>query len=161
MDYVMRTFINTCEKQKIKFTKAKYTIQRAATTSSNSVLGTYGSKTISWVGYADDIVLVFEDALSMQNGLLALNETFNRFGLKINCTKTKSMIFNFDGPDSYYPQTICSLEGNVIDYLNASNNYNDPHTGDSKINQKIGYAKCKFYEHAKMLMNYCINLTRE
>ena len=110
MDYVMRTFINTCETQKIKFTKAKYTIPRAATTSNNSVLGTYGSKTISWVGYADDIVLVFEDVLSMQNGLVALNETFNRFGLKINCTKTKSMIFNFDGPDGQYPETICNLE---------------------------------------------------
>ena len=95
--------------KKIKFTKAKYTIPRAATTSSNSVLGTYGSKTISWVGYADDIVLVFEDALSMQNGLVALNETFDRFGLEINCTKTKSMIFNFDGPDSHYPETICNL----------------------------------------------------
>ena len=40
----------------------------------------------------------------------------------------------------------------------ASINYNDPHTGDSKINQKIGYAKYKYYEHTKMLMNYRINL---
>ena len=164
MDYVMRTFINTCETQKIKFTKAKYTIPRAATTSNNSVLGTYGSKTISWVGYADDIVLVFEDVLSMQNGLVALNETFNRFGLKINCTKTKSMIFNFDGPDGQYPETICNLEGNVIDnvksfiYLGASIYYNDPHTGDSEINQRIGSAECKYYEHAKKLLNYRINL---
>ena len=51
----------------------------------------------------------------MQKGLYALNETFKRFGLKINCTKTKSMIFNFDGPESHYPDTICNLEGNIID----------------------------------------------
>ena len=51
----------------------------------------------------------------MQSGLVALDEIFNQVGLKINCTKTKSMIFNFDGPDSHYPETICSLEGNVID----------------------------------------------
>ena len=45
---------------------------------------------ISWVGYADDIVLVFEDNLNMQEGLIMLNKTFNRFELKINVSKTKS-----------------------------------------------------------------------
>ena len=74
------------------------------------------------------------------------------------------MIFNFDGPDGQYPETICNLEGNVIDnvksfiYLGASIYYNDPHTGDSEINQRIGSAECKYYEHAKKLMNYRINL---
>ena len=91
----------------------------------------------------------------MQNGLAVLNETFIRFGLKINCSETKSMIFNFDGPESHYPASICNLEGGIIDnvktfiYLGASIYYNDPLTGDNEVNQRIGSAECKFYQHAK------------
>ena len=44
MDYVMRTFINICERKNIKFMKTKYTVPRTETTSSSSISGTYGSK---------------------------------------------------------------------------------------------------------------------
>ena len=164
MDYVMRIFIQECERKNIKFIKPKYTIPRSASTSENKLLGSYGTKMISWVGYADDIVLVFEDNLNMQEGLIMLNKTFKRFGLKINVSKTKSMIFNFDGLEAEYPDSICSLEGGRIDnvkkfiYLGASIWYNDPLTGDAELNQRMESAECKYYEHAKKFMNYRINL---
>ena len=47
----------------------------------------------------------------MQTGLEVLNSVFNRFRLKINVAKTKSVIFNpkhtMDEPE--YPKTICEL----------------------------------------------------
>ena len=89
IDYVMRIFTQECERKIIKFIKPKYTIPKSASTSENKYLGQYGSKIITWVGYADDIVLVFEDNHNMQEGLIMLNKTFKRFGLKINVSKTK------------------------------------------------------------------------
>ena len=164
MDYVMRTFMHECERKGIKFMKPKYTIPSSACTSKNHTLGTYGSNLVSWVGYADDILLAFEDTCNMQKGLILLNETFKRFGLKINVSKTKSMIFNFDGLEVEYPDVICNLEGGEIDnvktfiYLGASICYNESLTGDGEINQRIESAECKYYLHAKKLMNFRINL---
>ena len=74
------------------------------------------------------------------------------------------MIFNFDGPESHYPSSICSLEGGIIDnvktfiYLGASIFYKDPLTGDNEVNQRIGSAECKFYQHTKKFLIYRINL---
>lgn len=164
IDYVMRIFTQECERKNIKFIKPKYTIPKSASTSENNYLGSYGSKIITWVGYADDIVLVFEDNHNMQEGLIMLNKTFKRFGLKINVSKTKSMIFNFDGIEAEYPESVCNLDGGRIDnvkkfiYLGASIWYNDPLTGDGELNQRIESAECKYYEHAKKFLNYRINL---
>ena len=77
----MRIFIQECDKKSIKFTKTRYTIPRTASTSDNNTLGLYGTNQLSWVGYADDIVLVFETIAQLQEGLVALNKTFRRFGL--------------------------------------------------------------------------------
>ena len=91
--------------------KFKYKIQSAASTTDEtlSTLGSYGEHTINWVGYADDIVLAFDDETNLKKGLEILNNTFRRYQLRINASKTKTMIFNFDGPVEDYPQVICRL----------------------------------------------------
>ena len=106
MDYVMRIFIHECDKKNIKFIKTRYTIPRTASTSDDNTLGSYGTNLLSWVGYADDIVLVFETNAQLQAGLVTLNHTFKRFGLQINISKTKSMIFNFNKAEEEYPDVI-------------------------------------------------------
>jgi len=131
MDYVMRIFIQECDKKNIKFIKTRYTIPRTASTSDDNTLGSYGTNLLSWVGYADDIVLVFETNAQLQAGLVTLNHTFKRFGLQINISKTKSMIFNFNKTEEEYPDVICSLEGGKIDnvkmfqYLGSNINFNE------------------------------------
>ena len=47
---------------------------------------------LSYVGYVDDIVFVFETIAQLQASLITLNKTFRRFGLQINTPRTKSMI---------------------------------------------------------------------
>ena len=164
MDYVMRIFIQECDKKNIRFIKTRYTIPRTASTSDDNTLGSYGTNLLSWVGYADDIVLVFETNAQLQAGLVTLNHTFKRFGLQINISKTKSMIFNFNKTEEEYPDVICSLEGGKIDnvkmfqYLGSNINFNESLTGDGELNQRIESAESKYYQHAKKLMNHKIHL---
>ena len=164
MDYVMRIFIQECDKKNIKFIKTRYTIPRTASTSENNTLGSYGMNQLSWVGYADDIVLVFENIAQLQAGLVTLNQTFRKFGLQINVSKTKSMIFNFDKAEEEYPDVICSLEGGKIDnvksfqYLGSKIKFNESLTGDEELNQRIESAEIKYYQHGKKLMNHKIHL---
>ena len=109
-----------------------------------------GRTYFSWVGYADDIVLVFETNAQLQAGLVTLNHTFKRFGLQINISKTKSMIFNFNKTEEEYPDVICSLEGGKIDnvkmfqYLGSNINFNESLTGDGELNQRIESAESKY-----------------
>ena len=164
MDYVMRVFLRECERKGIRFMKPKYSIPRSASATNDRALGIYGTNLVSWVGYADDIVLVFEDISNLQRGLDILNQTFKRFYLNINVTKTKSMIFNYDGLEDEYPGVICNLDGVDIDnvkmfiYLGANICYKDSLTGNGEINQRIESAECKYYEYAKKLMNFQIHL---
>ena len=164
MDYVMRLFIQECDKKNIKFTNTRYTIPRTACTSDKHALGSYGTNIVNWVGYADDIVLVFENIAHLQAALVTLNDTFRRFGLQINVSKTKSMIFNYDKNEEEYPDVICNLEGGRIDnvkifqYLGSNINYNESLTGDGEVNQRIESAESMYYQYAKKLMNHHVHL---
>ena len=93
-----------------------------------------------------------------------MNTTFRRYQLIINATKTKTMIFNFNGPDEDYPRSICRLGGHEImnvkmfRYLGANVHYKDASTGYAEIVQRIDSAEAKYYQHAKKLMNFKISL---
>ena len=75
------------------------------------------------------------------------------------------MIYNFNGPDQEYPESILSLDGEKIDnvksfkYLGSQVQYNQPTTGDTEITCRIDMAEAKFYEHGKKLMNFKIHLS--
>ena len=47
----------------------------------------------------------------MNKGLEILNRIFKRYQLNINASKTKTMIFNYQGQDDEYPDVICNLNG--------------------------------------------------
>ena len=129
-----------------------------------SLLGKLGENCINWVGYADDIVLVFDDQSNLKKALELLNYTFKRYQLNINAKKTETMILNFNGPDDTYPKSICELDDHKINnvkkfkYLGANIHYKEATTGDSEINQRLDSAEAKFYEHGKKLMNFHISL---
>ena len=74
------------------------------------------------------------------------------------------MIFHFEGEDEEYPDVICNLDGceiknvKLFKYLGANIHFKESTTGDAEINQRIESAECKFYQHAKNLMNFKIAL---
>ena len=164
IDYVMRVFLDECKKQNVEFMKLKYTIPKAACTN-DAQFGEYGEHKIDWIGYADDINIAFKDENNLEKGARILNTVFKRFKLKINIGKTKTMIFNFNGNDDEYPESILSLDGEKIDnvktfkYLGSQVQYDQPNTGDTEITCRIDMAESKFYEHGKKFMNFKIHLS--
>ena len=72
MDYVMRVFFEECKSAQFLFTKFKYKITAAASTTIGETipLGKYAVHEVTtWVGYADDIVLAFDDPHNLEKAL--------------------------------------------------------------------------------------------
>ena len=161
MDYVMRVFMDNCSKKEISFLKLKHLIPRIASKSERDLSGSY---VIDWIGYADDLILAFTSKSSLQNALTELNDTFSRFGLKINTSKTKTMVLNQQHTDKTYPKTVSHIDGvlrenvEVFRYLGAQIKYDEPTTGDAELELRVDSAVAKFYELGMKLMNYKIGL---
>ena len=82
MDYVMRIFINACQKQNIRFLNLNYYIP-SSVSRSNTSRDTTGVQIVDWSGYADDLLLFFEDEQSLCNG------SINRWNLRSIPTSNK------------------------------------------------------------------------
>ena len=96
-----------------------------------------------------------------------IDETFRRFHLTINETKTKTMTLNYQYINqdiSSYPATICFLQNICIEnvtkfrYLGDMIVFNEPSTGDTEVELRIEMAENKFYELSKTFMNFTIRL---
>ena len=89
MDFVLRIYVEQCRHQGIRFLQLKYKIPETASSTKKTAAG---DMTIDWSGYADDLMLFFEDEKSLGNGLRILDKVFSKYRLKINTSKTKTMI---------------------------------------------------------------------
>ena len=108
--------MNASQKQNIRFLKLKFYIPRSA---SGTGRDTTGMQVVDWIGYADDLLLFFEDEKSLCKGIKLLDEIFDRYRLSINATKTKSMILNNQYRHTNYPKCISKLRGEEL--VNVSN----------------------------------------
>ena len=106
MGYVMRVCMHTFQADCIKFQTLKYKICARATTRDGRRTRYQGDHKIDLSGYADDLLLVFENAEELQKALILLNETSKRFHIQLNIGKTKAMIVNSHRHNASYPDTI-------------------------------------------------------
>ena len=106
MDFVMRVYFQECKRENVRFLEVRYKIPECASSTNVSAAG---DLTVDWSGYADDLMLFFEDEKSLRDGLKILDETFSRYRLKINPSKTKTMILNKQHGQREYPSSICLL----------------------------------------------------
>ena len=161
MDFVMRVFLQKCSSNGIKFLNLKYNIPCTASKTSRR---TVGDHEVKWAGYADDLVLFFENIRDMKKATQILCETFCCHGLEINKSKTKTMILNHQLTGEEYPETIVSIDNTPLDnvkifkYLGCNIKYDEPSTGDSELEFRIDTAQNKFYELGKKMMNHKIHL---
>ena len=159
MDFVMRIFLDTCKSKNIQFLELNYKIPGSASSDGRIKAG---SQKIDWIGYADDLILAFNDRKNLQLAIDTLNSTFHRYGLTINVTKTKTMILNQQYMNSDYPTTISMLNGEQIEnvkifrYLGCQIKYDEPCTGDTETELRVDCAECKFYELGRQFMNHKI-----
>ena len=161
MDFVMRIFTERCKERDVKFLELKYRIPDLASSTGKTTAGT---TIIDWCGYADDLLLVFDNRESLRKGISTLDEVFHSYRLKINIAKTKTMILNQEPNDQEYPKSISSLHGKPLEnvetyrYLGSEINYKEPTTGPTELALRVDVAECKFYSLARNLMNKKINL---
>lgn len=161
MDYVMRVFMENCAKKNVTFLRLKHLIPSSASQSERAQSGSY---VLDWIGYADDLIIAFTSKSSLQTALTELNVTFRRFGLKINISKTKTMILNQQHSNKRYPKTVCCIDNEEVEnvetfrYLGAQIKYDEPTTGDAELELRVDCAEAKFYELGMKLMNYKIGL---
>ena len=161
MDFVMRVYLQKCRQGGVNFIKLKYRIPEKA---SSTNMTAAGDMLIDWSGYADDLMLFFDDENSLRLGLKILDETFLRYRLKINPSKTKTMILNHQYNGIDYPCSISTLGDKQLEnvkiyrYLGCEIEFNKPSTGDTELNLRQDAAECKFYSLAKNLLNMKVNL---
>ena len=84
----------TCQVEGIKFQTLKYRICATATTRDDHITQYQGDHTIDWSGYADDLLLVFENAEELQKAFILLNDTFKRLHPQMNIGKKKFITVN-------------------------------------------------------------------
>ena len=136
MDFVMRVYLQECKRENVRFLKVRYKIPEYASSTNVSAAG---DLTVDWSGYADDLMLFFEDEKSLRDGLKILEETFSRYRLKINPSKTKTMILNQQHEQREYPSSISALNGvkltNVkqYTYLGCETEYIKPGIGEAEL----------------------------
>ena len=161
MDFVMRIYVEKCRHQGIRFLQLKYKIPETVSSTKKTAAG---DMTIDWSGYADDLMLFFDDEKSLGDGLRILDEVFSKYRLKINTSKTKTMILNQQHEERDYPSSIASLNGEQLEnvkiytYLGCEIEYNKPSIGDAELNLRRDASECKFYSLSKNLMNMKICL---
>ena len=166
IDFVMRIFIDKCtQDHTIHFFDHKYRInprsvsreERLNMRQNNNKL--WGENLFPWCGYADDLILFVIDPESLQKATEILDEVFTEFGLKINESKTETMILNNTFLESEYPKSIISLRNvalkNSTDfkYLGSYVSHDEPNTGDAEINHRIQMAQAKFATLSNLLLN--------
>ena len=162
IDYVMRIFNEECKSNNVRFLNLMYRIPSTATERKRMTVGT---NTIDWIGYADDIVLVFEDELQMQRAINLLSAIFKRYHLELNKSKTKTMILNHQYLNTEYPESVITVNGEhiknvkVFKYLGCQIKYDEPSTGNLELELRIDAAENKFYELGRKLMNHKIMLS--
>ena len=104
----MHVFMLKCKENNIEFGKQSFLLPSSALKDKRQMnLGVHGYYTADWIEYADDIVLIFKDKSSLQKGIDLLDETFKRYQLSMNVSKTKTMTINSNSED--YPSTISQL----------------------------------------------------
>ena len=80
MDFIMRIFLEKCKIKAIKFLSMKYKIPRSASTTGREAIGEFN---LDWVGYADDLMLTFDDKDSLQQGIFLLDKILTRYRSKM------------------------------------------------------------------------------
>lgn len=173
IDYVMRVFMERCEKDKdVKFFEHKYRLNSRSISREerlimrNLKVSASGTYSLPWCGYADDLILFMIDLAGLQKATEILDEVFISFGLSINELKTETMIINYKYTQSEeYPSSIITLRNTSINnvkqfkYLGSYLHNDEPSTGDVEVNHRIQLANVKFAELSNLLQNFRIKIS--
>ena len=125
------------------------------------------AENMKWIGVNILMILncISTIDVNQERCLVLLNETFIRFHLQINVSKTKTIIVNYkciSRDEEMYPESITSLNGKAVEnvkifrYFGDDIKFNEPSTGTAKIRTSV--AESKFIQLSRKLCNRNTNL---
>ena len=109
-----------------------------------------GILTLDWCGYADDLLLVFDDIESLRQGIEILDETFRSYRLSINSSTINTIMEST-------LQLLDCLEEKNYRYLGCEIKFDEPTTGITELNLQAEVAECKLYSLSRSKMSGKIN----
>ena len=158
LDHVMRVYEHKLEEASITPPIFKFRMKTSATSRAQSSRHKYyGSSSESWNGYADDTTLYNLTKEDQQKSLILLAEIYKTYYLKLNISKTQTMVYN--SQSDVYPKSTISLNDVAIEnvetfkFLGSLVNKNEIGTGYVELNSRIQSATGKFHEYKKVLQN--------
>ena len=105
IDVVLRIFTEQCREQGIGM-DVKFSVRNTATTRAGRMEARpRGTHTMIWVAYADDVIITCTTREQLQKALNILHSLFTDFNLTICCRKTQTMVLNWQGDESDYPNS--------------------------------------------------------
>ena len=160
-DYAIRVWQAECLKRGLPTLGIQYVIPNEATNrEQRAECNCHGTVEDCECGFADDTGIHSWNLETLQTSVQLLYDTFARFGLHINISKTETMIWNWneekDGP---YPSSIISINETKLKnvkefkYLGVWNTYNNIHIGEREVNYRIGSAAAAYSKHRQLLTN--------
>ena len=168
LDYVLRVFKNRCQDVgNVKGLDISYLIPNEATNrEQRRKTAARGMYHHIEAGYADDLVLNSWSSEDLQYMFNLLHNVFQEFGLKVNMSKTETMVFNWqEESDGAYPTSIININNvelrntKSFKYLGVWITYDTLGIGSQEVQHRINCAKAAFSEHKKMLTNHRIKLS--
>ena len=139
----------------------------------NENIKLWGSSTVPWCGYADDLILCDSHSFIAEwtttiRATTILDKVFTNYGFCINVSKTEAMVLNHMLLEDEYPDTIISLRNVPLQnwtefkYLFSCISQSEHSTGDTEINHRIQmeYAKFATMAKTKNQLKFCRKLCR-
>ena len=161
----LEVFEERCWEAGIRFVDILYEIPVEVTGTGQAIAGIL---LLTWLGYADDIVLASWRQSDLEAMIDILDKVFSEYCLKLNPEKTETLILNWKlgkpCVNDEYPNTIVSLNSipiknsKTFKYLGAFIEFDNSSTGDVEIEHRITSAICKFYELKPFFTNSKIKL---
>ena len=63
MDFTIRIYLNICSEKGINFLNLKYKLPQLDSSTGKTAIGKF---TLDWCGYADDLILIFDEIESLR-----------------------------------------------------------------------------------------------
>ena len=94
----MGFYLEKYKEKKIKFLSIRYKILESASSTESTATSNFKIRvqfeSQKWCGYAEYLLLAFNDKKSLHKGIETIDEVFTRYRLNINTSKIKSIILN-------------------------------------------------------------------
>ena len=158
MDFLARIVMHKCQEKGVKGYRMAYRIDGQLVSAPS---GQDAHMAILMLMYADDLVLMADNAAGLEIALRVLEQTAEEWGMKLNYTKTQAMVFGNSGQER--TQVIQLQEGqiqHVNEFRYLGSIHQDSVQQDTELSTRIRQAGVAFHDlQRKVFSDRGVSLT--